>query len=239
MRSLVSSLMTVAPFARAQSSAVASSRLPSPCPRCDARRYMRFSSSLFPPRSRRAIEPTTAPSRIATHNAVYTASGSARSGSICGSGSNPNSRSVSATRVRKPSACPPSKRVIVGSSLGSAAHGNQIFVHLAIAVYRSSDVAWRDSVGTVGDEARDLPRGEEVGHDLAFVTLAHHRIVDRVPALVQHPLDEVVELGKDVDRRILQLFLERGPLALPLVTAQPRLLHALLVRRRPGFQTRQ
>src|SRR5439155_27078463 len=74
---------------------------------------------------------------------------------------------------------------------------------------------------------------------LAVVPLAGNRIVDRVAALLQHLLDEQVELGEHVAWRVLEVFLERLPAALPFVAVESRLEHRPYLPRPAAFRNRR
>ncbi len=97
----------------------------------------------------------------------------------------------------------------------------------AQAVHGRGDLAGAGGLAPPLEQVGDLPGGEVLGHDLALLTLPDDRIGDVVTALAQHPLHEVGELGKRLDRRFPDERLQGRPLTLPGVTIPSRLLHTL------------
>jgi phosphoribosylamine---glycine ligase len=134
--------------------------------------------------------------------------------------------SWSTIRARDARGCagsePKPARVLRGAALD-----DEVVEERAIALDRGGDVAWVDLLVVV-DLTRDLVSGEELRNDVAIVTLAHDRIVDGVPASLEHLVDEPVDLRERLGRRRLEILLELLPLALPLVLVQSRLEHPLL-----------
>jgi hypothetical protein len=93
---------------------------------------------------------------------------------------------------------------------------DQVIEDAPVPADRRRDVAGADVVAAL-DHERRLPRGQELGHDLALLALANDRIVDVVAALGQHPLDQVAELRQRLDRRARELGFQRLELAFPFV----------------------
>ena len=82
---------------------------------------------------------------------------------------------------------------------------DEIVEDRAIAVDRGGDVARRELVGAALVRLLDLARGEELGDDLALLALADDRIVDVVARLLEHPRDEIVELGERARRVVVEV----------------------------------
>src|SRR5205085_11561834 len=121
--------------------------------------------------------------------------------------------------------------------LGRAAFFDHGLVNRAIPVDSGRDVARRHRIRIVGAQTRDLARSEEIRDDVALLALERDRVADVVPARFEHPLDEAVELGQDVRRRILELLLQRRPLTLPFVPIEAGLQHSPILYALPAFQT--
>jgi hypothetical protein len=88
---------------------------------------------------------------------------------------------------------------------------------------------------------RHRARGLELRDDLAFLALAGDGVVEVVAALVEHPSDEICQLGQRFGRRIAQTVVERSKLAFPLMaieTGVGRLHdHGASMRERTAAQT--
>jgi len=108
-----------------------------------------------------------------------------------------------------------------------AALDDEVLVQRAITLDSGSDIA-RVDVCVLVDQSRGLVGGEELRDDVAIVTVAHDRVVDRVAAGLQHLVDEAVDLGQRFGRGRLEVLLELLPPTLPLVFVQSRLEHRLL-----------
>jgi hypothetical protein len=124
--------------------------------------------------------------------------------------------------------------------LGRRAVADQVLEDAAVAGYRRSHVPGAHIVAAL-DHERRLPCRQELGHDLAVLSLLDDGILKVVPALREHALDEVTKFRQGLDRRRLELGFESLKLALPLVPVKAWLGRrhgaCLLARRR--LQTRR
>ncbi len=114
------------------------------------------------------------------------------------------------------------------SASGTAALDEQRLVDAAEALDRRAHVAGV-GLATFAPVGR-LAGGAELGHELIALLDA---------SLLEHPLDEVDEIGQRTPRIVSEIVLERGELAFPHVPVEPRLLHrhARLLRAGRRFQT--
>ena len=71
----------------------------------------------------------------------------------------------------------------------------------------------------------DLAGSQELGDDLPLVAVADDGVGQVVAGLLEHPIDEVVEIGQRGRRVVVQLLVERGHLAFPLVPVDSGVVH--------------
>src|SRR4051794_21569134 len=90
-----------------------------------------------------------------------------------------------------------------------AAAGDDVVEHRPVAVDRSGDVTRPDVALVLLDELRDLARSEELGDDLALIAFPHDGIGELVPGLLEHALEQPVELRQGLRRVLAELVLER------------------------------
>ncbi len=114
---------------------------------------------------------------------------------------------------------------------------DQELVERPVAVYGRGDIARGHTLRPCLDQPHHVTCSLKLRDDLAIVPLAGDGIVERVAALGQHPLDEMVELGQGLGRCVRHLFLERLPLGLPLVPVESWFEHRLPASpREPPFK---
>jgi len=124
-------------------------------------------------------------------------------------------------RRRRPSAS------VTASSLAQINFsGDEVLVELAVEIDRLRHVA-RINVVSAIDLPRDLPGGEERGHDLWVDALIVDLIlrIQRIAGLGEHPGDEVVKLVESFGGRVFEVGLELLPFRFPLVPVEAGFAH--------------
>ena len=100
----------------------------------------------------------------------------------------------------------------------------------AVAADNGRDVAWIDDLVAL-EAIDDVLAGDVLGQQLWVGPIGRDQVLVEDLALLQHPHDQVVELGKGLRRSVAHERLELLPLAFPVVPIEPRFDHDRTFRR--------